>query len=167
MTNTLRPLVCASLLALTLTAAPLVAAKPAPRPKSSPALIPLPFKQIIPAGQRLCTLKTASGLGYRVLRAASGPKPAADATVTVNYIGYLATSGEVFDQGMETAFPVKRVIPGFSEGLELMPAGAIYRLCIPAALGYGDKEAGPIPANSDLVFQVELIPNLTAPARIK
>ncbi|MFM5886416.1 MAG: FKBP-type peptidyl-prolyl cis-trans isomerase [Novosphingobium sp.] len=153
-------------------AAPLVA-KPAKAPARgsdrAPAaprqIIPLPLKQIIPAAQRQCSAKTASGLGYRVLRGASGPKPVGDATVTVNYIGYLAATGEVFDQGMESAFPMQRVIPGFSEGLALMPAGSIYRLCIPARLGYGDKSTGPIPPNADLVFQVELIPNLTTPAR--
>ena len=53
--------------------------------------------------------------------------------------------------------PVAGVIPGFSEGLKMMPLGATYRFCIPAALGYGAKPAGQIPANSDLVFQVELL----------
>jgi len=149
--------IAAIVFCLSLGSSPLLAAKPAPRIVSSPTLIPLPLKQIIPAGQRLCTAKTPSGLGFRVLRPAAGAKPAADATVTVHYIGYLASSGEVFDQGMDVAFPIKRVIPGFSEGLGLMPAGSVYRLCIPAALGYGDQETGPIPANSDLVFQVELL----------
>ena len=75
----------------------------------------------------------------------------------VNYIGYLAATGEVFDQGMGVEFPVGGVIPGFSEGLQTMGKGAVARLCIPAALGYGAKATGPIPANADLVFQVELV----------
>lgn len=146
-------------LATTALAAPALAAtKPVRRPAPAPVpqIIPLPLKQIIAPAQRLCTAKTASGLGYRVLRAATGAKPVGDATVTVHYIGYLATNGEVFDQGMESSFPMKGVIPGFSEGLAMMNQGAVYRLCLPAKLGYGDKGAGPIPPNSDLVFQVEL-----------
>lgn len=72
-------------------------------------------------------------------------------------IAYLAATGEVFDQGMAAEFPVGGVIPGFSEGLQTMGKGAVARLCIPAALGYGAKATGPIPANADLVFQVELV----------
>ncbi|MBS0480561.1 MAG: FKBP-type peptidyl-prolyl cis-trans isomerase [Proteobacteria bacterium] len=157
---TARHLTLAAVLGLCATAA--LAAKPAQRKpvaaRSSAHIIPLPLRQIIPAEQRLCTARTASGLGYRELRAATGPKPAGGATVTVNYIGYLAATGEVFDQATGASFGLNQVIPGFSEGLALMPAGSIYRLCIPAAMGYGDKTAGPIPANSDLVFQVELLP---------
>lgn len=156
----------AGLTAMALTA-PLLAkpVRPAPRATAAPQIIALPLKQIIPAPQRQCTAKTGSGLGYRVLRPSGGPRPSGDATVTVNYIGYLAANGEVFDQGMESSFPMQRVIAGFSEGLALMPAGSVYRLCIPATLGYGDKSTGPIPPNADLVFQVELIPNLTSPAK--
>ena len=58
---------------------------------------------------------------------------------------------------MGVEFPVGGVIPGFSEGLQTMGKGAAMRLCIPAALGYGAKATGPIPANADLVFQVELV----------
>lgn len=149
--------------ALASTAA-IAAVKPARAP-AAPQIIPLPLKQIIPPTQRLCTAKTASGLGYRILRGASGARPVGDATVTVNYIGYLATDGEVFDQGMAVSFPMQKVIPGFSEGLALMPAGSVYRLCIPARLGYGDQGAGPVPPNADLVFQVELLPAPPQPAR--
>lgn len=158
-------------LALGLAASAAPAARPAARKPAAPAvsgqIIALPLKQIIPAPQRLCTVRTASGLGYKALRTGAGPKPAGDATVSVHYIGYLAATGEVFDQAMDTSFGLKQVIPGFSEGLALMPAGSVYRICIPAALGYGEKVAGPIPANSDLVFQVELLPAPTVPARPK
>lgn len=153
-----------ALLGLVLAAAPL-AAKPVPRKAGPPQIIPLPLKQIIPPIQRLCTARTASGLGYRVLRAGAGARPQGDVAVTVNYIGYLAASGEVFDQATGTTFALKAVIPGFSEGLALMPAGSIYRFCVPAALGYQDKEVGPIPPNSDLVFQVELLPSAPAATR--
>lgn len=119
-------------------------------------IIPVPLKQIIPAHQRACTAKTASGLGYLELRPGTGAHPGANDRVTVNYIGYLAQTGEVFDQGENASFPVGGVIPGFAEGLQLMNKGSVYRLCIPSALGYGVSGAGPIPGNADLVFQVEL-----------
>ena len=120
-------------------------------------LIPLPLKQIIPAGQRVCNAKTASGLGTLQLRPGNVARPAVSDGVRVNYIGYLAATGEVFDQGMGIEFPVQGVIPGFSEGLQTMGKGGVSRLCIPAALGYGARATGPIPANADLVFQVELV----------
>ena len=126
-------------------------------PKLVKTLIPLPLKQIIPAGQRICNAKTPSGLGTLQLRPGTTAHPAASNGVRVNYIGYLAATGEVFDQGMAAQFPVGGVIPGFSEGLQTMGKGAAMRLCIPAALGYGAKATGPIPANADLVFQVELV----------
>ena len=126
-------------------------------PKLVRTLIPLPLKQIIPAGQRVCNAKTTSGLGTLQLRAGAAARPAASNGVKVNYIGYLAATGEVFDQGMGVEFPVQGVIPGFSEGLQTMGKGGVSRLCIPAALGYGAKATGPIPANADLVFQVELL----------
>ena len=140
-----------------LLAALAIALLAAAAPKLVRTLIPLPLKQIIPAGQRICTAKTASGLGTLQLRPSAAAHPAASDGVRVNYIGYLAATGEVFDQGMGVEFPVGGVIPGFSEGLQAMGKGAAMRLCIPAALGYGAKATGPIPANADLVFQVELV----------
>ena len=135
---------------------------PAPKPMPDAGIIPLPLTPIVPASQRSCTTQTPSGLGYTVLRPASGPKPGADATVLVNYIGYLKAPGAVFDQAMQTPMPVDGVIPGFSEGLQLPGRGGIVRLCVPAALGYGAQASGPIPANADLVFQVELLDFKTA-----
>ena len=127
------------------------------QPYSAKTIIPLPLKQIIPAGQRLCAAKTASGLGTQQLRPGGAARPAASDGVKVNTIGTLAATGEVFDQGMAAQFPVGGVIPGFGEGLQTMGKGAVMRLCIPAALGYGAKATGPIPAHADLVFQVELV----------
>jgi len=155
-----------SLIALALLALPLPVAGAAPRrahvaaPKPAGAnnsIIPLPLNPIVPAAQRLCTARTPSGLGFTMLRPGTGAKPAADATVLVNYIGYLAATGAVFDQGMQTPMPIGQVIPGFGQGLQLLARGGVVRLCIPAAMGYGAQAAGPIPANSDLVFQVELL----------
>jgi FKBP-type peptidyl-prolyl cis-trans isomerase FkpA len=148
-----------SALALALLAAPAAAAAPAP---ANPAIIPLPLEPIVPAANRACTQRTASGLGYTVLREGAGAKPAATDTVLINYIGYLAATGMVFDQSMQTPMPIEQVIPGFGEGLQLLSKTGVVRLCVPAAMGYGAKEAGPIPANSDLVFQVELLDFKTA-----
>ena len=126
-------------------------------PKLVKTLIPLPLKQIIPAGQRQCAAKPTAALGILQLRPGTAAHPAAGDGVKVNYIGYLAATGEVFDQGMGVEFPVGGVIPGFSQGLQMMGKGGVSRLCIPAALGYGAKATGPIPANADLVFQVQLV----------
>jgi FKBP-type peptidyl-prolyl cis-trans isomerase FkpA len=135
----------------------------APKPATADnSIIALPLTPIVPAAQRSCAARTPSGLGYTMLRPAAGPKPAADATVLVNYIGYLGATGAVFDQGMQTAMPVGEVIPGFSQGLQMAGRGGIVRLCIPAALGYGAQASGPIPANADLVFQVEVVDFKTA-----
>jgi FKBP-type peptidyl-prolyl cis-trans isomerase FkpA len=139
-------------------------------PKSAAAdnsIIALPLTPIVPAAQRSCASRTPSGLGYTVLRTAPGPKPADDATVLVNYIGYLDATGAVFDQGMQTAMPVGDVISGFSEGLQVIGKGGVVRLCVPAALGYGAEASGPIPANADLVFQVELLDFRTAAEMIE
>ena len=131
-------------------------------PAAAGQIIQLPLNPVIPASQRACATKTASGLGYTVLKPADGAKPTKDDFVLVNYIGYIAATGAVFDQGMQAAFPVGGVIPGFSEGLQLLPQGAIYRLCVPSAQGYGAQGAGDIPANADLVFQVELVDHKSA-----
>jgi len=105
--------------------------------------------------------QTASGLQYEVLQEGTGPKPGPTSTVEVHYEGRLI-NGKVFDssyQRKETiSFPLNRVIAGWTEGLQLMPAGAKYRLYIPSELGYGARGAGgDIPPHSALIFDVELI----------
>jgi FKBP-type peptidyl-prolyl cis-trans isomerase FkpA len=169
--RTLRHLIAA--VALPLLATPLPAsAATAPRGKTAPAasrplaannsIIPLPLNPVVPAAQRVCATRTAAGIGYTVLRPGSGAKPVASDTVLINYVGYLAATGAVFDQGMRSPLPVDGVIAGFSQGLQMTGRTGIVRLCIPAALGYGAQASGPIPANSDLVFQVELLDFKTA-----
>jgi len=90
----------------------------------------------------------------------SGPMPADTSKVRVHYEGKLI-DGTVFDSSYERgepiSFPLNRVIAGWSEGLQLMPVGSTYKLFIPASLGYGSRPSGPIPANSTLIFKVELI----------
>jgi len=104
-----------------------------------------------------CALKTQSGLGYSVLRPGTGAVPRDADKVSVRYKGTLAADGKTFDQSERADFSVSDVIPGFSEGLKLVKAGGRIRLCIPAALGYGAQGAGPIPPNSDLVFDIDLL----------
>ncbi|WEK42266.1 MAG: FKBP-type peptidyl-prolyl cis-trans isomerase [Candidatus Sphingomonas colombiensis] len=100
---------------------------------------------------------TASGLQYQVLTPGTGAKPTDTDVVLVNYEGKLL-NGTTFDKSQQpTPFPVTGVVPGFSEGLKLMPKGSKYRFWIKPSLGYGDKATGPIPANSVLVFDVDLI----------
>ncbi|MFN3424262.1 MAG: FKBP-type peptidyl-prolyl cis-trans isomerase [Novosphingobium meiothermophilum] len=161
------PVAAAAVLALglqTATAAPAKVAVQPPKPSSD--VIPLPLNPVVPAGQRLCSATTPSGLGVMQLKPAEAAKPARADYVLVNYLGFLAANGEVFDQNMQAAFPVDGVIPGFSEGLQMMTKGSIWRFCVPAALGYGDQVSGPIPAGSDLVFQVELL-DFKSPAELE
>jgi len=103
---------------------------------------------------------TASGLQYEVITAGKGAKPRATDTVRVHYEGKLV-NGTVFDssrqRGEPIEFPLNRVIPGWTEGLQLMPVGSRYKLTIPASIGYGEEGAGPIPPNAVLVFDVELL----------
>lgn len=104
-----------------------------------------------------CTTATAEGLSYTVIKPGNGERPNAESKVTVNYKGMLTADGTEFDSGQAAQFPVGGVIPGFAQGLQLMQVGGSYRLCIPAALGYGAAGTGPIPPNADLVFEVELL----------
>lgn len=101
-----------------------------------------------------------SGLQYEVLEEGEGDSPAAEDTVTTHYEGRLI-DGTVFDssyqRGEPASFPLNRVIPGWTEGLQLMSPGAKYRLYVPPSLAYGDRSAGTIPPNSTLVFDVELL----------
>jgi FKBP-type peptidyl-prolyl cis-trans isomerase FkpA len=99
---------------------------------------------------------TASGLQYKVLEAGEGGKPTDADVALVSYKGSLR-DGTVFDQNERTPMPVSQVVPGFSEGLKQMQKGGKYRLWIKPELGYGARAAGPIPPNSLLVFDVELI----------
>lgn len=142
----------------------LVLAAPTASATAQPAdgIIPLPLQPVVPAAQRSCAAKTASGLGYSELRKGTGPMAGPTDYVLVNYIGYLAASGQVFDQAMTTPMTIDGVIPGFGEGLKLIPRGGVWRFCIPAALGYGKAGSGPIPPDADLVFQVELVDSRTA-----
>ena len=104
---------------------------------------------------------TASGLQYQVLEAGSGDEqPKANSTVTVHYHGTLL-DGTVFDssvnRGQTISFPLNQVIPGWTEGLQLMVKGEKTRFFIPSYLAYGNRAAGAIKPGSTLIFDVELI----------
>lgn len=112
-----------------------------------------------------CTTTTPEGLSYTIIKTGKGDRPSAESRVTVNYKGLLTADGTEFDAGQDAQFPVGGVIPGFGQGLQLMQAGGSYRLCIPSKLGYGETGTGPIPANADLVFEVDLLSFTTPPPK--
>jgi len=103
---------------------------------------------------------TESGLQYEVLKMGKGKKPAATDRVKVHYHGTL-TDGTVFDSSVERGEPIvfglNQVIPGWTEGVQLMPVGSKFRFYIPQELGYGERAAGSIPPYSTLIFEVELL----------
>lgn len=139
--------------------APPVEPPPAPPLKAPPKRVaPAPKPKAAP---KVSMTTTASGLQYEVLNEGDGAKPSATDTVTVHYHGTL-TDGTVFDssvdRGQPASFPLNRVIPGWTEGVQLMSVGSKYRFTIPPDLGYGSRGAGGvIPPNATLIFEVELL----------
>ncbi len=109
---------------------------------------------------------TKSGLKYRILRKAEGAKATKSDTVTVHYRGWIpdetGSGGKEFDSSYKrnepTTFPLNRVIPGWTEGMQLVPTGGMIELEIPSDLAYGPAGIpGTIPPNATLRFLVELI----------
>ncbi len=113
-------------------------------------------------GKKPGVVTTASGLQYQVLTEGTGPKPKLTDTIRVHYKGTLL-DGETFDSSYDRGEPVQfglnQVVPGWQEGLQLMPVGSKYKLWIPGKLGYGEQgtPGGPIGPNATLVFEVELL----------
>jgi len=104
---------------------------------------------------------TASGLQYEVIKMGTGPKPTAQNTVKVHYVGTLI-DGTEFDSSVKrnepATFPVTGVIPGWTEALQLMPVGSKFKLCLPSSIAYGPTGAGEvIKPYSTLIFEVELL----------
>jgi FKBP-type peptidyl-prolyl cis-trans isomerase FkpA len=103
---------------------------------------------------------TESGLQYQVVRAGNGPTPKPTDVVRVHYKGTLLDGTEFdssYTRGQPAEFGLAQVIPGWSEGVALMPVGSKYTFWIPAELGYGEAGGGPIPPNAMLTFEVELM----------
>nr|MBP7151290.1 FKBP-type peptidyl-prolyl cis-trans isomerase [Paludibacteraceae bacterium] len=110
---------------------------------------------------RESVITTESGLQYEILTCANGPKPSINDTVKVNYQGFLPDSTKfdsTIDRGEPAVFALNQVIPGWSEGLQLMTVGSKYKFYIPYELAYGEQGAGGvIPPYSPLIFEVELL----------
>jgi len=105
---------------------------------------------------------TPSGLQYQVVTEGKGPKPTASDTVRVHYKGALLdgkTFDSSYDRNQPVVFSLEQVVPGWKEGIQLMPVGSKYKLWIPSKLGYGEQgtPGGPIGPNATLVFDVELL----------
>jgi len=102
-----------------------------------------------------------SGLQYKILTEGTGPKPTASDTVVCNYRGTLISGAEFdssYKRGQPASFQVNGVIKGWTEALQLMPAGSKWQLFVPAELGYGDRGAGAdIGPGATLIFEVELL----------
>lgn len=131
-----------------------------------PAMMGMPPAAFLAANAKRSGVKTtASGLEYQVLTAGAGATPTMADAALVEYKGSL-TSGQVFDAskpGQPVPMQIAQVVPGFAEALTLMPKGSKYRVWIPPQLGYGEREAGPIPANSVLVFDITMHEFATVP----
>lgn len=114
----------------------------------------------IDQGAPMAFTKTDSGLKYRILRKSDGAKPKATDTVRVHYGGWLDNEVEFdssYKRDSEVIFPLKNVIAGWTEGLQLIGEGGMIELEIPPELGYGERGAGEvIPPNAKLHFWVEL-----------
>jgi len=113
-------------------------------------------------GKKAGVVTTASGLQYQIVTEGKGAKPKASDTVRVHYKGTLL-DGKEFDSSYArnepAVFPLGAVVPGWQEGIALMPVGSKFKLWIPAKLGYGEQgtPGGPIGPNATLVFDVELL----------
>jgi len=119
-------------------------------------------------GKKAGVTTTASGLQYEVLTPATGAKPSATDTVKVDYVGKLL-DGTTFDSSIErgepATFPLNQVIPGWTEGIQLMNVGSKVRFTIPSALAYGPNGAGgKIGPNATLTFEVTLL-SIEKPAK--
>jgi FKBP-type peptidyl-prolyl cis-trans isomerase FklB len=102
-----------------------------------------------------------SGLQYKIIENGTGAKPGKEDSVTVDYTGKLI-DGQVFDSSEKTGkpatFKVSQVIPGWTEALQLMPAGSTWEIYVPAGLAYGTRSVGgPIGPNETLIFKIHLI----------
>lgn len=132
-------------------------------PSNPPAAAPAPAVAAAPAGLPTGTARitTPSGIAFESLQAGSGPTPKATDTVSVHYRGTFP-DGREFDsshkRGQPTSFPLNRVIPCWTEAVQLMRVGGKARITCPPQLAYGERGAGGvIPPNATLNFEIELL----------
>jgi FKBP-type peptidyl-prolyl cis-trans isomerase FkpA/FKBP-type peptidyl-prolyl cis-trans isomerase FklB len=117
-------------------------------------------KFLLENAQRDGVQVTESGLQYEVLEMGDGAKPSASDTVTVHYRGTLLDGTEFdssYSRNQEATFGLGQVIPGWTEGLQLMPVGSKYKFYIPSSLAYGANGPPSIGPNATLIFEVELL----------
>jgi FKBP-type peptidyl-prolyl cis-trans isomerase len=117
-------------------------------------------KALAENGKKPGVVTTASGLQYQILTEGKGRKPAATDGVKVHYKGTLLdgkTFDSSYDRGEPAVMPLQGVIPGWAEGLQLMPVGSKFKFWIPAQLAYGEQAPPTIGPNQPLVFEVELL----------
>jgi len=136
-------------------------------PPGSPSLWHVEVVSVLDAAKPEFTLpadseltSTPSGLKYKVLREGTGKLPKASSTVLAHYAGWLTTGAQFdssWDRGAPISFPLSGVVRGWTEGLQLVKEGGRILLVIPPDLGYGARATGSIPANSTLVFIVDLV----------
>lgn len=111
---------------------------------------------VVLAASGLAAAALPASVDVDTIKTGAGPSPTIEDVVMINYRGTLP-SGKMFDEGKGAVMPMSGVIPGFTKALEQMQRGGKYKVVIPAELAYGSREAGPIPANSDLTFEIELL----------
>lgn len=117
-------------------------------------------KALAENGKKPGVTTTASGLQYQVITEGKGAKPGATDGVKVHYKGTLLdgkTFDSSYDRGEPAVMPLQGVIPGWAEGLQLMPVGSKFKFWIPAQLAYGEQAPPAIGPNQPLVFEVELL----------
>ena len=136
------------------------AASTTPTAGASSGSYPIGTLDTTPPAPSANAVTTASGLVYEDLKVGDGAIAASGNTVTVNYIGWLA-DGTSFDSNLNSSFSFTlgagQVIPGWDEGVQGMKVNGTRLLVIPPNLAYGSTANGPIPANSTLTFEVQLV----------
>ena len=127
----------------------------APVTVTAPAAEVATLKQYIDANNITATADSR-GFYYSIQSPGTGSKPTICSNVTVNYAGKL-TNGTAFDSGNNVSFGLNQLIVGWQEGIPLIAPGGSITLYLPPSLGYGANSAGSIPANSILVFKIDLL----------
>ncbi len=128
---------------------------PAAVTTTAPAAEVTALKQYLDANGITATADSR-GFYYTIQSAGSGAKPTVCDNVTVNYSGKL-TNGNTFDSGTGVSFFLNQLIVGWQEGIPLIAPGGRITLYLPPSLAYGSRAAGSIPANSNLIFQIDLV----------